>query len=117
LGNVLSQAEFERGNAETEASETNHCEGPTIDPEADVRAGPVCHRLDELAELYDAINRNRLTTEEVPKITCANDTMNLEVEQPKESASAQAIRKFREGHGMLRRPETQSHLSSHASVF
>ncbi|VIO71648.1 hypothetical protein CI41S_30120 [Bradyrhizobium ivorense] len=34
-GNVLSQAEFERGNAETEASETNHCEGPTIDPEAD----------------------------------------------------------------------------------
>ncbi len=32
-GNVLSQAEFERGNAETEASETNHCEGPTIDPE------------------------------------------------------------------------------------
>src|SRR6516164_3146047 len=40
-GNVVSQAEFERGNAETEASETNHCEGPTIDPEADVRARPV----------------------------------------------------------------------------
>src|ERR1700759_1054316 len=32
---------FERGNAETEASETNHCEGPPINPEADVRAGPV----------------------------------------------------------------------------
>jgi hypothetical protein len=28
--------EFERGNAETEASETDHCERPTIDPEADV---------------------------------------------------------------------------------
>ena len=28
--------EFERGNAETEASEADHCEGPTIDPEADV---------------------------------------------------------------------------------
>ncbi len=40
-GNVLSQAEFERGNAETEASETNHREGLTIDPEADLRAGPV----------------------------------------------------------------------------
>ena len=28
--------EFERGNAETEASETDHCERPTIDPEADI---------------------------------------------------------------------------------
>lgn len=33
--------EFERGNAETEASETDHREGPTIDPEADIRAGPI----------------------------------------------------------------------------
>ena len=28
--------EFERGNGDTEASETDHREGPKIDPEADI---------------------------------------------------------------------------------
>jgi hypothetical protein len=37
----VPKLEFERGNAETEASETDHREGPTIDPEADIRAGPI----------------------------------------------------------------------------
>ena len=39
-GRVLSQAGFERGNAETEASEANDCEGHPNDSAADVRAWP-----------------------------------------------------------------------------
>jgi hypothetical protein len=58
-GNVPSQAEFERGNAETEASETNHCEGPTIDPPADLRARPVDtgHPLPPIYESESALQR------------------------------------------------------------